>query len=77
MDPVRYFGAVTDPDTGELISDASGRRTSYTAFTSTKSPVTARLIVRRVRHRKTTTSCIRCGDRPSYRPAGRCHSEAA
>jgi hypothetical protein len=46
--PVRYPGAVTDPDTGELISDAQVAETTYTAFTSTKNPVTARLIVRRV-----------------------------
>ena len=49
--PVRYPGAVTDPDTGELISDAQVAETTHTAFTSTKHPVTARLIVRRVRDR--------------------------
>jgi hypothetical protein len=49
--PVHYPGAVTDPDTGELISDAQVAETSYTAFTSTNNPVTARLIVRRVRDR--------------------------
>jgi hypothetical protein len=47
--PVRYPGAVVDPDTGELISDAQVAETSFTAFVSTKHPVTARLIVRRVR----------------------------
>ena len=47
--PVRYPGAVIDPDTGELISDAQVAETSFTAFVSTKHPVTARLIVRRVR----------------------------
>ena len=47
--PVRYPGAVIDPDTGELISDAQVAETSFTAFISTKHPVTARLIVRRVR----------------------------
>ena len=30
--PVRYPGAVTDPDTGELISEAEVAETSYTAF---------------------------------------------
>nr|WP_202897422.1 IS1380 family transposase [Actinopolymorpha pittospori] len=49
--PVHYPGAVTDPDTGELISDAEVAETEFTAFTSTKHPVTARLIVRRVRDR--------------------------
>lgn len=49
--PVRYPGAVTDPDTGELLSDAEVAEVPFTAFTSTKHPVTARLIVRRVRDR--------------------------
>jgi hypothetical protein len=43
--PVHYPGAVTDPDTGELISDAE---VSYTAFTGTRYEITGRLIVRRV-----------------------------
>jgi hypothetical protein len=47
--PVRYPGAVIDPDTGELISDAEVAEVEFTAFASTKHPVTARLIVRRVR----------------------------
>jgi hypothetical protein len=49
--PVHYPGAVLDPDTGELISDAEVAETTYTAFSSTGQPVTARLIVRRVRDR--------------------------
>ena len=49
--PVHYPGAVVDPDTGELISDAEVAETTYTAFASTSGPVTARLIVRRVRDR--------------------------
>jgi hypothetical protein len=47
--PVRYPGAVVDPETGELISDAEVAETTFTAFGSTKHPVTARLVVRRVR----------------------------
>lgn len=47
--PVHYPGAVTDPDTGELISDAQVAETQFTAFASTDTPVTARLVVRRVR----------------------------
>jgi hypothetical protein len=47
--PVHYPGAVVDPDTGQLISDAEVAETTFTAFASTKHPVTARLIVRRVR----------------------------
>jgi Transposase DDE domain group 1 len=47
--PVNYPGAVRDPDTGEWISDAEVAETVYTAFASTGHPVTARLIVRRVK----------------------------
>lgn len=47
--PVKYPGAVRDPDTGEWISDAEVAETTYTAFGSTDRPVTARLIVRRVK----------------------------
>jgi hypothetical protein len=47
--PVKYPGAVRDPDTGAWISDAEVAETSYTAFGSTDHPVTARLIVRRVK----------------------------
>jgi hypothetical protein len=50
--PVQYPGAVLDPDTGELISDAEvAEIPEFTAFGSTSHPVTARLIVRRVRDR--------------------------
>jgi hypothetical protein len=49
--PVHYPGAVVDPDTGELISDAQVAEVPFTAFASTTHPVTARLIVRRVRDR--------------------------
>jgi hypothetical protein len=51
---VHYPGAVLDPDTGELISDAEVAETEFTAFASTKKPVTARLVVRRVRDRART-----------------------
>jgi hypothetical protein len=47
--PVQYPGAVRDPDTGAWISDAEVTETTYTAFSSTDRPVTARLIVRRVK----------------------------
>jgi Transposase DDE domain group 1 len=47
--PVRYPGAVQDPDTGEWISDAEVAEIAYTAFASTKDRITARLIVRRVK----------------------------
>jgi hypothetical protein len=52
--PVIYPGAVLDPDTGELISDAEVAETEFTAFASTEHPVTARLVVRRVRDRAKT-----------------------
>ena len=47
--PVSYPGAVIDPDTGRLISDAEVAEIEFTAFACTAAPVTARLIVRRVR----------------------------
>jgi hypothetical protein len=47
--PVHYPGAVVDPETGELVSDAEVAEICFTAFGSTKAPVTARLVVRRVR----------------------------
>lgn len=49
--PVHYPGAVVDPDTGQLISDAEVAEVAFTAFTSKPKAeqVTARLIVRRVR----------------------------
>src|SRR5215208_1730766 len=46
--PVRYPGAVQDPETGAWISDAEVAEVTYTAFASTVDAVTARLIVRRV-----------------------------
>jgi Transposase DDE domain group 1 len=49
--PVHYPGAVIDPDTAQLISDAEVAEVEYTAFAGTKHAVTARLIVRRVRDR--------------------------
>ena len=49
--PVHYPGAVVDPDTGDLISDAEVAETGYTAFAGSKHEVTARLIVRRVKDR--------------------------
>lgn len=47
--PVRYPGAVRDPDTGTWISDAEVAEVPYTAFASTPHAVRARLIVRRVK----------------------------
>ena len=41
--PVKYPGAVRDPDTGAWISDAEVAETTYTAFASSKNPVTARV----------------------------------
>ena len=46
--PVHYPGAVLDPDTGLLISDAQVAEVEYTAFAGTRHQITARLIVRRV-----------------------------
>ena len=47
--PVKYPGAVQDPDTGAWISDAEVAEIPYTAYASTNHAVTARLIVRRVK----------------------------
>jgi hypothetical protein len=47
--PVHYPGAVEDPDTGALISDAEVAETSYTLTVRGHGRVTARLVVRRVR----------------------------
>ena len=47
--PVRYPGAVQDPDTGAWISDAEVAEVTYTAFAATKDRTTARLVIRRVK----------------------------
>jgi hypothetical protein len=46
--PVQYPGAVEDPDTGDLISDAQVSTVEYTAFADTRYEITATLVVRRV-----------------------------
>ena len=45
---VHYPGAVTDPDTGQLISDAHVAEVPYTAFAGTRYEYTGWLVVRRV-----------------------------
>ena len=47
--PVHYPGAVEDPDTGELISDAEVAETPYTLRLGSGRTLTVRLIVRRVK----------------------------
>src|SRR6476646_10065749 len=47
--PVHYPGAVLDPDTGALISDAEVAETTHTLAIRGHGHVTARLVVRRVR----------------------------
>src|SRR5918995_426094 len=47
--PVRYPGAVQDPDTGVWISDAEVAEVPYTAFAATTDRIAARLVVRRVK----------------------------
>ena len=47
--PVRYPGAVRDPETGAWISDAEVAEVPYTAFAATTDRITARLVVRRVK----------------------------
>jgi Transposase DDE domain group 1 len=46
--PVQYPGAVVDPDTGQLISDAQVAEVQYTAFADTPHEITGWLVVRRV-----------------------------
>jgi hypothetical protein len=46
--PVQYPGAVTDPDTGQLISDAHVAEVEFTAFAATRYEITGWLVVRRV-----------------------------
>jgi hypothetical protein len=45
--PVHYPGAVIDPDTGTLISDAEVAQIEYTAFKGSSEEITARLVVRK------------------------------
>lgn len=47
--PVHYPGAVSDPDTGELISDAQVAETPYTVHLGRGRTLTVRLVVRRVK----------------------------
>ncbi|MGH3499304.1 MAG: IS1380 family transposase [Nocardioidaceae bacterium] len=49
--PIKYPQAVFDEQAGQWISDAEVAECSFTAFASTDQPVSARLIVRRVRAR--------------------------
>jgi hypothetical protein len=51
--PVHYPGAVEDPDTGDLISDAQVAEVEYTAFAGTAHEFTGWLVVRRVRDANT------------------------
>lgn len=46
--PVHYPGAVLDPDTGQLISNAHVAEVEFTAFAGTHHESTGRLVVRRV-----------------------------
>jgi hypothetical protein len=52
--PVRYPGAVIDPDTGELISEAEVAETTDTAFAGTHHEITARLVVGRIADKNNT-----------------------
>ncbi len=46
--PVHYPGAVVDPDTGQLISDAQVAEVPFTAFADNRYRFTGRLVVRRI-----------------------------
>jgi hypothetical protein len=47
--PIKYPRAIWDDQVRAWVSDAEVAETTYTAFTSTDQPITARLIVRRVK----------------------------
>ena len=70
--PVHYPGAVLDPDTGQLISDAEVAEVPFTAFASTRHPVTARLVVRRVRDRARADELFPVWRYQLSRPGARC-----
>jgi hypothetical protein len=48
---IEYSQAILDPDTGEMVSAVEVAEIPYTAFTSHRSPIAGRLIVRRVPER--------------------------
>ena len=50
---IEYSQAILDPDTGELVSAAEVAEVPYLAFTSHRTPIPGRLIVRRVPERNT------------------------
>ena len=51
---IEYPQAILDKDTGELVSAAEVAEIGYTAFTSHRTPIAGRLIVRRIPERNTT-----------------------
>ena len=59
--PVHYPGAVEDPDTGQLISDAQVAETPYPLRLGRGRTLTARLVVRRSKTPATPMRCFRCG----------------
>ncbi|MGY4646334.1 hypothetical protein ACVWWN_000130 [Mycobacterium sp. URHB0021] len=59
--PVKYPGAVRDPDTGVWISDAEVAEIAYTAFASTKDRITAAWWCAGSKTPATATHCSRCG----------------
>ena len=72
--PVRYPGAVQDPDTGAWISDAEVAEIAYTAFASSSDRITARLVVRRVKDARYLDALFPVWRSPvlhQHRPPGR------
>ena len=58
---MHYPGAVADPDTGALISDAEVAETPYTLRLGSGRTITVRLVVRRVEDIRSPRRCFRCG----------------
>ena len=89
--PVRYPGAVQDPETGAWISDAEVAEVPYTAFAANTDRMTARLVVRRVKYDSRVTELgsnplrLRAmliepaspGRSPGARPRGAAHARRA
>jgi hypothetical protein len=76
--PVRYPGAVQDPDTGAWISDAEVAEVPYTAFAHTNDRITARLVVRRVKDARRARGIIgSASTTPTRMGEGRHHNTAS
>ena len=72
--PVHYPGAVEDPDTGQLISDAQVAETSYTLRLGRGRTLAVRLVVRRVKDARYPDALFPVWRYHPFRPTPRCRS---